>query len=220
MKLIIALCLASVLTFVLSQSFTPNMCAQSNGVEVFVNRDTDKYKLRLPNLSFVANNHNKDFTCGPSTSTNCPADRKGNQYCYVNGQIQKKNAAGHIIASLTLGAASDYYNLLQIDADIPNILHVTTWAGMRGRTDQNYFKVAMDKLSLVAGPIVLAKSGMSGCPVAPENCAVFDVQFTTVSNDYVIWGYRYDQNLTYYISALNTRCSGAPVALYQLPQHV
>jgi hypothetical protein len=221
MKTFLCLTLALLVALVNSQWFPTNMCGVSNGVNVFVNRDGDHYKLRLRDLKPLNNlNHFPNITCSGGGYTNCPVDNHGNTYCYTSGQIQKKNRRGDVVATVNIAASNYAYNLLLIDPYVPNTLHITTWGCMRGCTNQVYNKIDMDDLSIVAGPITLPNSAISGCPVEPTGCAVFDIQFTTAANDYVIYGYRYDQNLTYYVSAVNTRHTNSGIDLYQLPQHV
>ncbi len=217
MKLLFTLCFAAIVTFAYSQFFTTQMCASSNGVNVNVQRGADKFKLRLPDLSLEGRKF-ANLTCAPSTSANCPTDRHGNQYCFSNGQIQKKDEDGNVLATAQVSAAGTSSNILIIDPHVPNTLHVTTWSCMRGCTNQVYSKVAMDKMTVVAGPVTLPNSAISGCPVEPQYCATFDIQFTTATNDYLIYGYRYSQNLTYYVGALNTRCVNSGIKYYQLPQ--
>jgi hypothetical protein len=212
--------LVFLVALVYSQSFATDMCGKSDGVYIYVNRDGDHFKLKLPSLVKQNNLNNfPNITCSGTTYPNCPVDKAGYSFCYVNGQIHKKNPQGTVVKTRTIASSSDSYNLLLIDPYVPNTLHVTTWPCFRGCSDQVYTKLTIEDLNIVSGPTTLSHSAISGCPVAPTGCAVFDIQFITASNDYLIYGYRYDQNLTYYVSALNTRCNSAPIALYQLPQH-
>jgi hypothetical protein len=121
----------------------------------------------------------------------------GDQYCWANNQITRKNG-DNTVSVITIEGNGTKVGYFRADSSISGRLSLATQSCQyRGCSNLVYYRLDANPLAEVGTGVELPNTGSSGCPVQPDQCAVPVILDFHILNDVATWTWSISNNGVY-----------------------